>query len=103
MYITTSRCTSACKYKVINLLIFIFVRRYLPSEKQPINLSTQFWKFSDFKSNKQTKKIDITLILFIIAKAKSDQIEKSEKVFWFFTTLIAFLIAYIISKMRTGF
>ena len=41
-YKTTSRCSFACKYKLINLIIFIFVRRYSPSEKQPINLFTQF-------------------------------------------------------------
>ena len=49
---TTSRFTSARKHKPINLLTFIFARRYSPSEKQPIDLFTQFWKFSDFKSVK---------------------------------------------------
>ena len=53
--------------------------------------------------NQSKKKIDVTLILSIIAKEKFDRIAKSEKLFWFFTTLIAFVIAYIISKMRTGF
>ena len=56
-----------------------------------INLFTQFWKFSDFKQKK--KKIDVTLILSIIANEKSDRIVKSEKRFWFLTTLITFVIA----------
>ena len=47
--------------------------------------------------------IDVTLTLSVIAKKKSDQIAKSEKRFSFLTTLIAFVIAYIISVMRTGF
>ena len=55
------------------------------------------------KKKKRKEKIDLTLILSIIAKEKSDQIPKSEKHFWFFTTLIVFVIAYVISMMRTGF
>ena len=43
------------------------------------------------------------MILSIIAKEKSDRIAKLEKLFWFYTTLIAFVIAYIISMMWTGF
>ena len=39
----------------------------------------------------------------MIGKEKSDQIAKSEKLFWFLTTLIAFALAYIISIMGTGF
>ena len=101
IYKTASRFTSARKYKLIKLLKFIFARRYSPSEKQPINLFTQFWKISDFKPI--IKKIDVTLILSIIAKEKSDRIAKSEKLFWFHTTLIAFVIVYIISMMNTGF
>ena len=38
-----------------------------------------------------------------MAKEKSDGIEKSEKLFWFLRTLIAFVIAYIITMMQTGF
>ena len=38
------------------------------------------------------KKIDIALILSIMAKEKSDGIAKSENLFWFFTTLIGFVI-----------
>ena len=34
---------------------------------------------------------------------KSSYIAKSEKLFWFLTILIAFVIAYIFSIMRTGF
>ena len=43
------------------------------------------------------------MILSITAKEKSDRIAKLEKSFWFYTTLIAFVIAYIISMMWTGF
>ena len=43
------------------------------------------------------------LILSIIAKGKSDQIAKSEKLHWFLTTLIAFVIAFSISVMQTSF
>ena len=59
--------------------------------------------FATLNRSKKTEKIDLTLILSIIAKEKSDQIPKSEKHFWFFTTLIVFVIAYVISMMRTGF
>ena len=45
------------------------------------------------------KKIEVTLILSTIAKEKSDLIAKSEKLLWFLTTLIAFVIAYIVSMM----
>ena len=34
---------------------------------------------------------------------KSPYIAKSEKLFWFLTTLIAFVIAYIFSIIQTGF
>ena len=54
--------------------------------------------FTDFKPIK--KKLDVTLILSIIAKEKSDPIAKSEKCFWFLMTFIAFVIAYIISMMQ---
>ena len=101
VYKTTSRFTFVLKYKLIILLTFIFARRHSPSKKQPINLFTQFWKFTDFKPIK--KKIDVTLILSIIAKEKSERIAKSEKLFWFLTILIAFVIAYIFSIMRAGF
>ena len=57
--------------------------------------------FTDFKPIK--KKLDVTLILSVIAKEKSDPIAKSEKCFWFLVTFIAFVIAYIISMMQTGF
>ena len=77
VYKTTSKFTSARKYTLIKLLTFIFAQRYSPSKKQPINL-TQFWKLSNFKPIKR-KKINVTLILSIIAKEKTDQIEKSEK------------------------
>ena len=77
---------------IIKLLTFIFARRYSPSEKKPINSFTQLWNFSDFKPK---NKIDITLILSIIAKEKSDRTAKSENLFWFLTTLTAFVIAYI--------
>ena len=71
---TTSKFTSACKYKLIKLLTFTFDQRYSPSETQPINLFTEFWKSSSFKPIK--KKVGVTLILSIIAKEKSDQIAK---------------------------
>ena len=61
-------------YKLIKLLTFTFDQRYSPSETQPINLFTEFWKFSNFKPIK--KKVGVTLILPIIAKEKSDQIAK---------------------------
>ena len=48
VYKTTSRFASACKYKLIQLLTFIFAQRYLPRKKQPINLLTQSSKFSNF-------------------------------------------------------
>ena len=83
------------------MLTFTFVRRYSPSKKQPINLFTQFRKFSE--SNPLKNEIDVTLILSIIAKEKSDQIAKSEKLFWFLKALIASDVAYITSMMRTGF
>ena len=82
--------------------MFIFARRCLPSEKQPINLLTQSESFATLNRSKK-KKIDVTQILSIIAKEKSDRIPKSEKRFWFFTTLIAFVIAYVISVMLAGF
>ena len=34
---------------------------------------------------------------------KSPYIAKSEKPFWFLTTLTAFVIAYVFSMIRTGF
>ena len=37
------------------------------------------------------KKTDVTLILSIIAKEKSDWIAKSEKLFWLLTTLIVII------------
>ena len=42
------------------------------------------------------KKLYVTLTRSIIVKQKSDRTAKSEKRFWFFTTLIVFVIAYII-------
>ena len=53
--------------------------------------------------NQSQKKIDVTLILSIIEKKKSDRIAKSEKLFWFLNTLIAFVIACIVLMMRIGF
>ena len=88
MYVTKNN------FKVYFLLISIFARRFSPGEKQPNILFTQFWKFSDFKSIK--KGIDVTLILSVIAKKKSDRMVKSEKLFCFFTNLNAFVIAYTI-------
>ena len=85
----------------MKLLTFKFGWRYSPSEKQPVNLFTQFWKFIDFEPI--TKKIDVTLILSIIAKEKFDRIAKSEQLFWFLMTLTALVIAYVISMMQTGF
>ena len=101
VYKTTLRFTSACKCKLIKLPTFNFAWRNLPSEKQSIKFFTQYWKFINFKPLK--KKIEVTLILSIIAKEKSDLIAKSEKLLWFLTTLIAFVIAYIVSMMWTGF
>ena len=34
---------------------------------------------------------------------KSPSIVKSEKIFWFLTTLVAFVIAHMLSIMQTGF
>ena len=102
VYQRTSRFTSARIYNLIKLPILIFAWTYLSSEKQSINLFTQFIKLSDFKPIK-IKKWTLTLILSIIAKEKSDWIAKSEKLFWFLKTWIAFVIGYIISMMRTGF
>ena len=84
-YKTTSRFTSVRIYKLITCLYLYLPEDipYSPSEKQPINLFTQFWQFSDFKSIKK-RKIDVTLILSITTKEKSDQILKSEKLFLFF-------------------
>ena len=65
--------------------------------------SETFSTLNRSKKKKKKEKIDLTLILSIIAKEKSDEIPKSEKHFWFFTTLIVFVIAYVISMMRTGF
>ena len=101
VYKTTSRFTSACKHKLIKLLTFIFAWRYSCSKKQPFNLFTEFKKFSDCKPVK--KKIDLTLISSIIATEQSDWIAKSEKLFRFLTTLIDFVLAYIISMMQTTF
>ena len=52
---------------------------------------------------RRPKKIDVTLILSIIAKEKFDPIANLEKLFWFLTKLIAFVIAHIVSMMRAGF
>ena len=60
--------TSARKYRLIKLLIFVFVGRYLPSEIQTIKLFTQFGKFNDFKPVKE--KIYVTMILSIIGTEK---------------------------------
>ena len=49
------------------------------------------------------KKIDVTLILSIIEKEKSDRIAKSKKRFWFLNILVAFVIACIVLMMRIGF
>ena len=53
--------------------------------------------------NQTKKNIDVTLILFIIAKKKYDLTRKQEKLFWCFVTLIAFVIAYNVSIVQTGF
>ena len=47
--------------------------------------------------------MDVTPIISNIAKENSDRITKSEKLFWFLTTLIDFVMANIISMMQTGF
>ena len=47
-------------------------------------------------SKKNKKKLYVTLARSIIVKQKSDRTAKSEKRFWFFTTLIVFVITYII-------
>ena len=51
----------------------------------------------------QSKKLDVALILSIIAKEKSDREAKSEKLFGLLTTSITFVAAYIISLIRRGF
>ena len=80
MYVTTSRFTSAYKYEVINLLIFIFARRYSPSEKQPTILFTQFWKFSDFKSiKKKNKKKRLALHWLYLLLQRKNLIEQQNK------------------------
>ena len=53
--------------------------------------------------NQKKRLTYVILILSIIAKEKPDWIAKSEKLLWFLTTLIAFVTAYIISMMWTGF
>ena len=50
-----------------------------------------------------SKKTDVILILSIMVKEKFDEIANIEKLFWFLTTWIAFVIAYFVSMMRTGF
>ena len=110
VYKTTSRFTSTRKYKLIRLLSFIFTRRYSPSEKQASNLFTQFRKFSNFKpikkktknKKKPQKTNGVTLILSIYCKGKISSNSKIRKMF-LVSYDFAFVIAYIISMMRTGF
>ena len=71
------------------------------AKKSPLNFSHNSEGLATLNQSKIW--IDITLILSINAKEKSDRIAKSEKRFWFFTALIAVVIAYIVSMMRTGF
>ena len=99
-YQTTSRFTSASKYKLINLLVFIFARTHSPSENSPLTFSHNSESLATL--NQSRKKINIPLILSIITKEKFDRVGKSEKLLWCFTTLIAFVIAYIILIMRLG-
>ena len=71
------------------------------SKNSPLTFSHNSESFAT--KNQLKKKIGVTLILSILAKEESDGIAKSEMLFWFLTTLIAFVITCIISIMRTGF
>ena len=92
IYKTTSKFTSARKYKLIKLLTFIFAQRYSPSNSESLATLN--------RSKKIRKKINVTLILSTFAKEKSDRMARSEKLFWLLTTLIAFVIACIISVIE---
>ena len=70
------------------------IKQYDSNEYFPFYIPSGHESVQSQKSN-VTAKVDISLILSIIAKEKSDQMTKSEKVFWFLTTLIAFVIAYV--------
>ena len=51
----------------------------------------------------QSKKESCCFDFINYCKGKSDRIVKSEKLFWFLLTLIAFVVAYIILMMQTDF
>ena len=42
MYVYKTNFTSSQKYKLTKRLTYKFAQKYFPSEKQPINLFTQF-------------------------------------------------------------
>ena len=70
---------------------------YLPEDVRLVKNNPHNTESSATSINQKKKKktIDVTLTSSIIAKEKSDQTGKSENYFWFFTTLIAFVIAFI--------
>ena len=83
-----------------------FARRYLPIKKLPINIFTQFWKFSKFNPVKKKKKDWCCSGFIYYCKGKiwsNRKIVKLEIFFWFLMSLIPLAVAYIISVMWTGF
>ena len=93
VYKTISKLTSARKCELIKLLTFIFAQRYSSSNSESSATLNQSKK-------QKKKKINAILTLSTFTKEKSDRIAKSEKLFWLLTTLIAFVIACIISMMK---
>ena len=87
--------TSAHKYRLIKLLIFVFVGRYLPSEIQTIKLSHN--SESLMTLNQSKKRFRSRWIYLLLERKKFDRMAKSEKLFWFLMTLVAFVITYIFS------
>ena len=92
-------------FKIGVLKKFRNIHRKTPVLESLFNLTLTFSHNSGSLAtlNQSRNKTDVTLILSVITKEKSDHLPKSEKRFWFLTTLIAFIIAYVISIMRTDF
>ena len=100
------------------MLSNLTVRECVPMQavKQPVTLdSFNHWQalktllFSDKLWLVISKALFIFIFIslhwfyLLLQKEKSKRIVKLEKPFWYLTTLIAFVVAYIISITQTGF
>ena len=93
--------TSSRKYRLIKLLILYLSEDICLVKYRPLNFSHN----SESLMTLDQSKIRFTSQWFylLLERKKFDRMAKSEKLFWFLMTLIAFVITYIFSVMQTVF